>query len=132
MRSIILSLFLLASGTLVAAHHSTSMFDMAHPATLTGTVVSFEWVNPHSYIHLDVKGNSGALDRWDVETHSISLLARKGWTRASFKPGDVITVTGGQLKDGKKMMRLLRGVKADGWKFFGDDFSPQPGKGAKK
>ena len=43
-----------------------------------------------------------------------------------------ITVTGGQLKDGKKMMRLLRGVKADGWKFFGDDFSPQPGKGAKK
>ena len=104
---------------------------MAHPVTLTGTVVSFEWVNPHSYIHLDVKGNSGALDRWDVETHSISLLARKGWTRTSFKPGDVITVTGGQLKDGKKMMRLLRGVKADGWKFFGDDFSPQPGKGAK-
>ena len=78
MKPLLVSLVILTSGALLSAHHSTSMFDMAHPVTLTGTVVSFEWVNPHSYIHLDVKGDGGALDRWDVETHSISLLAAQG------------------------------------------------------
>ena len=122
----------LAAVALIAAparaHHSTAMFDMAHPVTLTGTVVAFDWANPHSYIRLDVKGENGTVDRWDVETHAISLLSRKGWTRQSFAAGDVITVTGGPLRDGKKTMRLLRGTKADGWKFYGDDFStPQPG-----
>jgi hypothetical protein len=129
MKTSIAALLAVACSVVVSAHHSTSMFDMAHPTTVTGTVVTFEWVNPHSYIHLDVTDANGAVERWDVETHSISLLARKGWTRASFKAGDVVTVTGGALKDGKKMMRLLRGVKADGWKFYGDDFSTPPGKG---
>ena len=59
-----------------------------------------------------MKDAAGTSERWDVETHAISLLARKGWTRRSFAPGDVITVTGGQLRDGKKTIRLLRGTKA--------------------
>jgi hypothetical protein len=122
----------LAATLLIAApalaHHSTAMFDMAHPVTLTGTVVTFDWANPHSYIRLDVQSDAGMVERWDVETHAISLLSRKGWTRQSFAAGDVITVTGGALRDGKKTIRLLRGTKADGWKFFGDDFStPPPG-----
>lgn len=108
------------------AHHSTAMFDMANPITLTGTVAAFDWANPHSYIRLDVKDAAAGVTRWDVETHAISLLSRKGWTRASFVAGDVITVTGGQLRDRKTTMRLLRGTKAsDGWKFYGDDFSTE-------
>lgn len=120
--------FLLIAAAVVApnAHHSTAMFDMANPVTLTGTVVAFDWANPHSYIRLDVKTDAGAVVRWDVETHAISLLSRKGWTRTSFAAGDVVTVTGGQLRDGKKTIRLLRGTKAkDGWKFYGDDFSTE-------
>ena len=125
MRTIALALCLVAAAAAPSlAHHSTAMFDMAHPVTLTGTVVSFDWANPHSYIHIDVRDDSGTVERWEVETHSISLLSRKGWTRTSFAPGDVITVTGGPMRDGKKTMRLLRGTKAaDGWKFYGDDFS---------
>lgn len=127
MRRLILALLLVGAGaSATLAHHSTSMFDMAHPVTLTGTVAVFDWANPHSYIRLDVKDASGTVERWDVETHAISLLSRKGWTRASFAVGDVITVTGGQLRDGKKTIRLLRGTKAaDGWKFYGDDFSTE-------
>jgi hypothetical protein len=116
----------LAAAVTAAAHHSTAMFDMAHPITLTGTVAAFDWANPHTYIRLDVKEASGTVTRWDVETHAISLLSRKGWTRTSFAAGDVITVTGGQLRDGGKTMRLLRGSRAsDGWKFYGDDFSTE-------
>lgn len=106
------------------AHHSTAMFDMAHPITLTGTVAVFAWANPHSYLRIDVKNDAGEIERWEVETHAISLLSRKGWTRNSFKAGDVVTVTGGRLRDGGKTMRLLRGTRAaDNWQFFGDDFS---------
>lgn len=124
--------FTAASIVLPQAHHSTAMFDMANPITLTGTVAAFDWANPHSYIRLDVKDESGAVVRWDIETHAISLLSRKGWTRTSFAAGDVVTVTGGKMRDGKKTMRLLRGTKAsDGWKFYGDDFSTeQAGKKA--
>jgi hypothetical protein len=127
MRRLLLALLLLgASASATRAHHSTSMFDMAHPVTLTGTVAVFDWANPHSYIRIDVKDAAGTVERWDVETHAISLLARKGWTRTSFAVGEVITVTGGQLRDGKKTMRLLRGTKAaDGSKFYGDDFSTE-------
>ena len=124
MRTLAFVVMLVAGATATSlAHHSTAMFDMAHPVTVTGTVVTFDWANPHSYIHIDVKDASGAIERWDVETHSISLLSRKGWTRTSFAAGEVITVTGGPMRDGKKTMRLLRGTKADGWKFYGDDFS---------
>lgn len=127
MRRLLLTLLLIGVGVSSAlAHHSTSMFDMAHPISLTGTVAVFDWANPHSYIRIDVKDAAGTVERWDVETHAISLLARKGWTRRSLAPGDVITVIGGQLRDGKKTIRLLRGTKAaDGWKFYGDDFSTE-------
>ena len=114
------------------AHHSTAMFDMAHPITMTGKVTSFDWANPHSYLRLEVTTPDGKVEAWDVETHAISLLARKGWTRRSFTAGDVISVTGGRIKDGAKLIRLLRGTKADGWKFYGDDFStPPPPRGGK-
>lgn len=127
MRTIVYTLLLAAAAVAAPrAHHSTAMFDMANPITLTGTVAAFDWANPHSYIRLDVKDATGAVVRWDIETHAISLLSRKGWTRTSFAPGDVVTVTGGQLRDGKKTMRLLRGTKEkDGWKFYGDDFSTE-------
>jgi Family of unknown function (DUF6152) len=127
MRRLLLTLLLVGVGASSAlAHHSTSMFDMAHPITLTGTVAVFDWANPHSYIRIDVKDAAGTIERWDVETHAISLLSRKGWTRTSLVPGDVITVTGGPLRDGKKTIRLLRGTKAaDGWKFYGDDFTTE-------
>lgn len=135
MRSLPLVLLLLCASTAASwAHHATAMFNMANPITLTGTVAAFDWANPHCYLRLDVTDAAGAVVRWDVETHAISFLARKGWTRTSFAPGDVVTVTGGQLHDGKKTMRLLRGTKAaDGWKFYGDDFtSEQADKSQKK
>jgi hypothetical protein len=122
-RLIISAVVVLLATTSYFAHHSTAMFDMRNPITLNGSVTAYHWVNPHCFIKLDVTTSDGKVEQWDVETHSISLLSRKGWTKTSFKAGDKITVTGGQMKNGTKMIRLLRGTKADGWKFYGDDFS---------
>src|SRR5262249_32603589 len=120
---VLISAFAAWSG-LALAHHSTAMFDMGKPTTIEGTVKNFEWVNPHVYLHLDVLNSEGKPEEWLVETHSPAIMLRRGYTKDYFKPGEKITVVGGAVKDGTRMMRLLRGNKADGTKFYGDDFSP--------
>jgi len=117
----------------VLAHHSTAMFDRNNPVTLSGTVKAFEWTNPHSHLVLvakEVKNRKGERENsqeeeWRVELHSTAILLRRGWTKTFFKPGDTITVNGGRMQDGSKMMRLDDGVKSDGTKFYGDDFRPE-------
>lgn len=111
-------------GTPAFGHHSTTMFDMAKPTTLEGTVTDFEWKNPHVYLHLNVMNAEGKSDEWIVEIHSPAIMLRRGYTKDYFKPGDKITVVGGAMKDGTHMIRLLRGNKPDGTKFYGDDFTP--------
>ena len=109
---------------LALGHHSTTMYNMANPTTLEGTVKSFDWINPHSLLHLAVPNAEGTAEEWVVEIHSIAIMMRRGYTKDYFKPGDKVTVVGGPMKDGSHMIRLLRGNKPDGTKFYGDDFSP--------
>ena len=62
---------------------------------------------------------------WSVELHSTAIMMRRGFTKDYFRPGDQVTVTGGRMRDGSKMIRLFNGTKADGTQFYGDDFRPQ-------
>src|ERR1700689_3772674 len=75
------------------AHHSTAMYDMAMPTTVTGTVKRFEWTNPHAVIYLDVKDSNGKVEEWAIEMMSVSHLKSYGWVRDLVKPGDVISCT---------------------------------------
>ena len=86
------------------AHHSTSMYDMNHPVTVTGTVKSFEWTNPHAFIYLEVKDEKGNVTEWEVEMMSLNHLRGYGWTRSTVKPGEVISCTGGAAKSGAPSM----------------------------
>jgi hypothetical protein len=85
----------------VWAHHSFSAeFDAKKPVTLEGEVVMMEWVNPHSWLHIDVKKPDGTVERWKVEGGSPSVLLRLGWNRNSLPAGTRVTVVGSQAKDG--------------------------------
>ena|SRR5438552_12150330 len=86
------------------AHHSTSMYDMANPVTVTGVVKRFEWTNPHAFVYLDVKDEKGNVVEWEVEMMSLNHLRGYGWTRNTLKPGEVISCTGGSAKSGAPSM----------------------------
>ena len=85
----------------VSAHHSfAAEFDDKKPVKLEGAVVRFEFMNPHSWIFLDVMGPDGKAVRWAVETGSTNALFRRGWLKDSLRAGDHITVDAFRAKDG--------------------------------
>src|SRR4030095_9277567 len=84
-----------------SSHHSfVAEFDDKKPVKLDGTVVRFEFMNPHSWIHLDVKNADGSVVRWAVETGSTNALFRRGWRKDSLRAGDRIVVDAFRAKDG--------------------------------
>ena len=96
-----------AAGTLwlaapLMAHHSSAMFDATKTTELTGTVKEFQWTNPHVWIHVNVKDANGAEEEWHVECTSVNFLARRGWSKRTFKPGDKVSITLSPLRDGSK------------------------------
>jgi hypothetical protein len=102
--AVLVGLGVLVTTTPLSAHHSTTMYNMANPSTVTGTVKRFEWTNPHAYIYLEVKGDDGKVVEWEVEMMSLNHLKSYGWTRETVKEGDVITCTGGAAKSGAPAM----------------------------
>jgi hypothetical protein len=111
--SIIVASALIASAAL--AHHSTAMFDMKQKIALRGTVVKFEWSNPHIWIQRlvpDEKG--GASTEWSIEAPAVAGLARAGWRADTLKKGDVITVYLHPLKAGGPGGAMNEVVMADG------------------
>jgi hypothetical protein len=85
----------------VFAHHGFSVeFDKDRPLTLTGTVTKMEFMNPHIYFYVDVKGQDGKVVNWAFEGGPPNVIYRQGWRKDTLKPGDVVTVKGFRAKDG--------------------------------
>jgi hypothetical protein len=83
------------------AHHSfAAEFDAKNPVSLRGTVTKMEWINPHAWIHIDVKKPDGMVDEWMIEAGSPNTLLRRGLTKNSLKVGTEILVEGYRSKDG--------------------------------
>ena len=110
---------LILATTRTSAHHAIAAeFDSSKPIKLRGTVVKMEWINPHTWIHLDVKTPKGTVERWMIEGGPPNALYRRGFTQKSLPQGSEIVVEGFRAKDGS-----LRGngrdlTFADGRRLF--------------
>ena len=101
------------------AHHSfAAQFDANKPVTLRGKLTKMEWINPHGWIYLDVKGPDGTVVNWAVETAGPNMLIRRGLRRTDFEMGSEIVVEGYQAKDGTPTASGSTVTFVDGRNFF--------------
>ena len=101
------------------AHHSfTAQFDSKKPITLKGTVTKMDWINPHAWIHMEVKGADGKAVEWMVETGTPNILLRRGFTKKSLEAGTEIVVQGYMAKSGENKINGGLVVFPDGRRLF--------------
>src|SRR5687767_10240115 len=113
-RSSIVAILVLAAGS-AGAHHSAPVFyKVDERVTVSGTVSEFRFSNPHAILKFDVVGESGEVQQWTAETTSPSILRRRGWSQASFKPGEKVKLEGMPSLDGTYLMRITRAFREDG------------------
>ncbi len=111
--------FLLAAAAPVFAHHSfAAEFDDKKPVTLKGTVTKLEWLNPHIWIYLDAKDQTGAVTKWQCEGGPPNSLTRQGWSKNSLKIGSEITIEGFGAKDATNTCNSRSVMLPDGKKLF--------------
>ena len=103
----------------LSAHHSfAAEFDANQPVTLKGTVVKMDWVNPHTWIHLDVKNPDGTVTRWMIEGGTPNTLVRRGFTKKSLEAGTEITIQGYRAKNGANRANGADMILPDGKRLF--------------
>ena len=113
------SALLLATAAALSAHHSfAAEFDANQPVQLRGTVVRVEWINPHTWIHLDVKKGDGSVERWMIEGGTPNTLLRRGLTKNSLPQGTEIMVDGYKAKNGTNRANGRDLTLTDGRKLF--------------
>lgn len=118
------ALVLVVVGLLVAAvpmlaHHAfAAEFDVNRPVKFAGTVTKMEWINPHSWIHVDVKKPDGTVESWMAEAGTPNTLFRRGFTKESLTPGTEVIVDGYQAKDGSHRMNGRNVTLPDGKVLF--------------
>jgi hypothetical protein len=117
--TIVLLAALFLSAVPVSAHHAFSAeFDANKQIKLKGTIAKMEWINPHAWLHIDVKEADGALTRWMIELGPPNSLIKRGWTKQSVPAGLEVSIVGYQAKDGAKRANGRDIMLPDGKQLF--------------
>jgi hypothetical protein len=119
-RPFILFLFVLTAAAPAAAHHSLQAgFDITKTQTVTGTITSMEWKNPHGWLHVDVKNDKGEIEKYAIEFSAANSLYRRGWRQTDLPVGGSVTITGYVARDGTRTLTANEVKLGDGRTLFG-------------
>lgn len=109
---------MLLSSALRAHHAFSAEFDANNPVTLKGVVTRVDWINPHSWLYIDVKDASGKVVPWKIEMGAPNQLLRRGWNKKSLPPGTEVVVEGYRAKNGSDIANGGNVTLANGNKMF--------------
>ena len=110
--SLIAAIFMFTASAI--AHHSNSAYQVDKVVAVSGTVKSWKWSNPHTWLVLTVQNEKGESVDWELEGRAPGILGKAGWDRTILKPGEKVTVHMSPAKDGSKVGIIARVTKADG------------------
>lgn len=136
---VFISVAFIGATTPAWAHHAfASEFDARKPVKFKGVITKMEWINPHSWMHVEVKKPDGTSENWMIEAGTPNMLFRRGVNKNSVKPGMEVVVDGYQAKDGSRRANGRDVTLPDGRKLFlgssgtGAPYEPAAASGAKK
>jgi hypothetical protein len=115
----VLALGLYVTAASPSAHHAfAAEFDAEQPVTMKGNITKMEWVNPHVWLHMEVKMSDGTVETWAVEAGTPNALFRRGLTKQSLLPGTVVVIDGYRAKNGTRRANGRDLTFEDGKKLF--------------
>ena len=103
----VIAVLVLLAPAPASAHHGSASFDTSKKVTLTGNVTEWLWANPHCFLKLDAKDDTGEVRNWALETQNPTGMTQRGWSRSSFKIGDEVTVVIEAVKNGAPIGRIV-------------------------
>ena len=125
--TVVAAVIVFAIAAPIFAHHSFSAeYDNTKPITIKGKFTKMDWVNPHSWVHVDVDMPDGKTMNWAAERHPPNVLYRGGWRKDTLKPGQEVEIQGFSAKDGKAHMWASRVIDVPTGQAVLTMFAPNP------
>jgi len=101
-------------GAVAGAHHSSALYEPTKQLTVKGTVTQWVWTNPHCFLKFDATDENGKVQHWGIETQNPTDMSAKGFSRTSFKPNDVVTVTFKPARNGAPVGIIVKAILPNG------------------